>query len=290
MNKDLRIVTNQVFLLGLDELYRTAMKRHESAELLECARNVASTLGVAPADVPIEGYYTESSELTEYFQLVRSLQDQPIDRETELPESEPYSRLVAVTSSPLFGIPTPGDSLLPSGADPLTVALSDTFPNWTIETLTSAAYDIASNSDDFSLVALAALSKDPVALTALRESVVLYAMALAGAAWSEPEYVWEVDLEIENRSKRFVETFNQLFNDSIPLPSSENAEIFWNAYDFSKIMGRCVRIGFDDSVTPVKYYHWAIDRTETYEHKTTDFWDHEIWTTQRYRETHMEHL
>ena len=119
MNKDLRIVTNQVFLLGLDELYRTAMKRHESAELLECARNVASTLGVAPADVPIEGYYTESSELTEYFQLVRSLQDQPIDRETELPESEPYSRLVAVTSCLLYTSPSPRDlstSRMPSSA------------------------------------------------------------------------------------------------------------------------------------------------------------------------------
>ena len=226
MNKDLRIVTNQVFLLGLDELYRTAMKRHESAELLECARTVAATLGVAPADVPIEGYYTESPELTEYFQLVRSLQDQPKDRETELADSEPYSRLVAVTSSPLFGIPTPSGSLLPSGTDPLTVALSDTFPNWTIETLTNAAYDVASDSDDFSLVALAALPKDPVVLTALRESVVLYAMVMGGAAWSEPEYVWDVDLEIENRSKRFVETFNQLFNDSIPIPSSENTEIF----------------------------------------------------------------
>ena len=290
MNKDLRIVTNQVFLLGLDELYRTAMKSHESSELLECARNVASTLSVGPMDVPIEGYYTESPELTEYFQLVRSLQDQPKDRETELADSESYSRLIAVTSSPLFGIRTPSDSLLPSGTDPLTVALSDTFPNWNIETLTNAAYAIATRSDDFSLVALAALSKDPVVLTALRESVVLYAMALAGAAWSEPEYVWEVDLEIEKRSKRFVETFNQLFNKSIPIPSSDNTEIFWNAYDYSKIIGRCVRIGFDDSVTPVKHYHWAVDRTETYEHKTTDFWDHEIWTTQRYREMHMEHL
>ena len=290
MNTDLRIVTDRVFLLGLDDLYRTAMKRHESTELLDCARQVVSQLNVELVDVPIEGYYAESPELTEYFRLVRSLQQQPKDRENELFDSASLFRLVEVTSSPLFGTPEPSDLLLPSGVDPLTVALSETFPNWTIENLTNAAYKAVVDSDDYSLVGLAALSKDAAVLTALRESVVLYAVALAGAAWSEPEYVWEVGTEIEKRSQQFVETFNQLFAESLPFPSSENAAIYWGACNDWKVVGRCVRIGYDDSVSPVRHYHWAINRTDRHEHKAVEFWDDEIWTTQKYSETHMERL
>lgn len=69
------VVNNRVFLLGLDELYRESMKTHERHELLICARETADALSVAPADVPIEGYYTEDEDLTEYFRLVRALQD-----------------------------------------------------------------------------------------------------------------------------------------------------------------------------------------------------------------------
>jgi len=68
------IVDNRVFLLGLDALYRERMKRHESTKLLACARAVTAKLDVRPADVPIEGYYTETRRLTEYFRLVRCLQ------------------------------------------------------------------------------------------------------------------------------------------------------------------------------------------------------------------------
>ena len=45
MRTDRRIVNNRVFLLGLDELYREAIKRHERDELLRSARETA---GCAP--------------------------------------------------------------------------------------------------------------------------------------------------------------------------------------------------------------------------------------------------
>ncbi len=70
-----RVVDDRVFLLGLDKLYRDAMKQHERGELLGCARRVAEALHVTPADVPVEGYYAEDERLTEYFRLVRALQD-----------------------------------------------------------------------------------------------------------------------------------------------------------------------------------------------------------------------
>ena len=129
MSATQQIVTNRIFLLGLDELYREAMKRHEASELLVCARTVALALDVKPIDVPIEGYYTESEELTEYFRLIRSLQLQSSDRATELNGCAELQRLVDVTSSSLFGSsPANSGSLLPAGDDPLTVALANTYP------------------------------------------------------------------------------------------------------------------------------------------------------------------
>src|SRR4051812_37751581 len=108
MKAERRVVNNRVFLLGLDELYRESMKRHERDELLRCARETASVLSVAPADVPIEGYYTEDEGLTEYFRLVRALQRVPKDRESEVMNLVGFKRLLQVTESPIFGPPSNG--------------------------------------------------------------------------------------------------------------------------------------------------------------------------------------
>ncbi len=284
MKTDRRIVNNRVFLLGLDELYREAMKRHERDELLRCARETASSLSVAAADVPIEGYYSEDERLTEYFRLVRTLQQVPKGREPGVASLTGFKRLKQVTQSPIFGPPLSGQFLLAVGEDALSVALKKTFPAWTVGHLTTAAYECAAASPDFSLVALAALARDPVVLTALRESAVLYAMAVGGAAMrSEPEFVWEVDEIIRQRAAQFVETFNGLLGERLPRPAPENAKDYWMASGEWKIVGRCVRIGFDDSVRPVRHYHWAIDRDAEYRPLVTEFWDTEVWTTARYR-------
>ena len=283
MKTDRRVVDNRVFLLGLDELYREAMKRHEREELLQCARETASSLSVGPADVPIEGYYSEDEQLTEYFRLVRGLQGVSKDRESEVANLRSFKRLAQVTQSPIFGPPFVGLSLLSVGRDVLTIALDATFPDWTVEKLTNVAYECAAESSDFSLVALAALSRDAVVLAALRESVVLYAMLGGAGGYREIEYVWEVDEIIQQRAVRFVETFNNLFGENLPRPVSENAKEYWAASSEWKIIGRCVRIGFDESVTPVRQYHWAIDRDAKYRPIVKDFWDTKIWTTAQYR-------
>jgi hypothetical protein len=279
------VVDNRVFLLGLDELYRESMKTHERSELLICARETADALSVAPADVPIEGYYTEDAGLTEYFRLVRALQGLSSDRSSEVTDLKGFQRLRQVTASRIFGKAS-GSGLLPGGKDALTIAMETTFPDWSIATLTQAAYEYALSSDDYSLVALAALSRDPVVLAALRESVVLYAMCMAGCS-AEPvqyEYVWAVDEVIQSRATHFVQEFNQLFNESLPLPIAENAKIFWDAADESKLVGRCVRIGFNDASQPIEHYHWAIDYDESDKLVVKDFWDSELWTTARYRQ------
>ena len=282
------VVDNRVFLLGLDEIYRETMKRHECGELLQCARKISQILSIPPANVPIEGYYYESEELTEYFRLLRALQEVPKSRESELHAEPAFRRLRQITESNIFGTPVEDNHLLSVSRDALAKALIDCRPDdWTIESLTSQAYHQAQASDEISLVALAALSRDAVVLTALVESVVIYReWILLGAKRAETiriEYVWEVDEIIEKRAQKFVSTFNELFNESIPAPGPRNAERFWAASDQSKIVGRCVRIGVNPLGTPREYYHWAIDLDAGKQLTVKDFWDSKVWTTERYR-------
>ena len=177
------VVDNRVFLLGLDGLYRHAMKRHERTELLICARRVAATLRVTLANVPVEGYYSEEEELTEYFCIMRALQQVEGSRASEVARMKEFERLRNVTSAPLYGRPVDEGKLLPVGRDALSQALLETFPEWTVARLTVAAYEIAQKTDDISLVGLAARIRDPVVLAAVRESVVLYAEAMLKAGY-----------------------------------------------------------------------------------------------------------
>src|ERR1044071_2014919 len=114
-----RIVDNRTFLLGLDKLYRDAIKPHEQGELLKCARQVAAVLHIPPKDVPVEGYYAEDQRLTEYFCLMRALQavnQACTPAVASLPE---FQRLLAVASAPLYGKPLNTGMLLPAGLDAL---------------------------------------------------------------------------------------------------------------------------------------------------------------------------
>ena len=286
---EVHVVDNRVFLLGLDELYRRAMKRVETLELLPCAREVALTLHVAPATGPVEGYYAEDQRLTEYFQLMRALQDQPNGRAAEVEKLRAYERLYDVTSSPLFGRPREEDMLLPSGQDALTEALEKTpRSELSIPGVTARAEQVARTRDDYSLVGLAARTQDAVVLTALRESVVLYARVAAylgiGQEMPRQVYEWRVDPELAKQANRFIQAFNKLCPTDRPLPeaAAQNAAHFWGACDVMRIVGRCVRIGYDDTVSPVSYYHWALKRPGD-QLEVEEFWAPEIWTTERYR-------
>ena len=278
---DRRVVDNRVFLLGLDKLFREAMKGHEVGELLPCARRIAQALGVPPADVPVEGYYGESPELTEYFLLVRALQEVRESLKSGVASLPEFSRLLEVVSSPIFGEPISEGMLLPKGNDPLSQALEATKPNWSMESLVPLAGTFAEDRDNFSLVGLAARSRDAVVLTATRESVVLYARVVVGSARRRPRYSWEVDKDLSQAAARFVETFNRLFGDRLPAPKKRHAETYWHACKDNEILGRCVRIGVDDSKRPVIHYHWAIYREV--ELRVHEFRHPEIWTTARYR-------
>lgn len=278
------VVDDRAFLLGLDELYRFAMKRHERGELLACARRVAAALKTQPANVPIEGYYTEDADLTAYFQLMRALQAESADCAPQVEPLPEFQRLVAVTSSPIYGRPIADGLLLPRGRDPLSAALGQASPReWTVHGLMRAASVLAKESDDYSLVGLACRAEDSVAVAAQRESVVLYAEILIGSALSRtrPRYVWRVNPELAAAGQRFIDGFNELFGKELPPATEQYARIYAGSAASSRIEGRCVRLGQTDDVPPA-YYHWAVTRVDE-ELIVDEFWAAEIWTTDRYR-------
>jgi hypothetical protein len=279
-----KIVDNRVLLLGLDELYREAMKRCESGELLRCAQVVAKRAGVQPANVPIEGYYGEEPELTEYFRLMRGLQSYRAGAGADVDSLTEFRRLYEVCTSPIFGEAQDEGMLLPVGRDSLSRALRES-SEWTIPNLVEAACRFARETDDISLVGLAARARDEVVLAAVRESTVLYAEWVPGAAMNPPvpKYIWKVDEEIERAARKFVDTFNGLVGAKLPMPRADAAKAYWLASRENGIGGRCVRIGSDPTTDPVRHYHWAIRYDRFGKLGVEEFWSEEIWTTDRYR-------
>lgn len=282
--REQRVVDNRVFLVGLDQLYRTAIKWHERLELFDCARKVVDKLGIEPANVPIEGYYANDPQLAAYFRMMRALQQVDERRTPEVERLPEFQRLRDVCSAPLYGLPHQLGRLLPAGRDALSQALIDTWPDWSVERLTEAAHTIAEKTDDFSLVGLAAYVRDPVVLAGLRESVVLYAHQILGMGeLEEPqEYVWNVDPELAEQASRFIRQYNQLFGEELPSAEPSHAERYWDAADDNELYGRCVKLGSNDAVTPMLHYHWAIYGPKVL--AVQEFWHADVWTTERYRE------
>jgi hypothetical protein len=283
-----RVVDDRVFLLGLDALYRSAIKRHERTELLVCAQRVAVVLKIVPADAPIEGYYAEHPDLIGYFRLVRALQNVPLARQSEVEALPEFRRLLAVTSSPIFGPPFRA-YLLPKGNDPLSQALeagkTELMTAWTVAGLTAAAKTIARQTDDYSLVGLAARLEDPVVLAALRESVVLYARDITGSIVpARLTFVWRVTPDLCAAAQRFVDAFNTLFGRELPPPTAQFANVYGSAFEESEIIGRCVRLGQATHSGP--FYHWAVVKGPGEQLVVHEFWDDEVWTTTRFRGRH----
>jgi hypothetical protein len=289
MNVIKPVVDNRVVLLGLDKLYRDAMKRHERGELLICARAVAAALRIPAKNVVVEGYYGEDPDLTEYFRLQRGLQDVESSRTPEVSGLPEYRRLLEVASAPIYGRPRKSNKLLPVGRDSLSQALLDTRPSWTVDSLTALAAALAVDTDDISLVGLAARIEEPVVLAALRESVVLYAELIALGIPPTREYAWEVDQDLAKQATRFVDVFNALFDEALPQPSPPNADSYWHAHKDNQVLGRCVRLGYDDTQQPIRHYHWGICLLLPEGLAVQEFWHPDVWTTERYRAALGEH-
>ena len=283
-----RVVDNRVLLLGIDGMYRDAMKRFETDRLLHCADVVAGRLKLTEANVPVEGYYFETPQLRKYFRLMRALQEVEDADATEIKTLPEFRLLYEIADSPLYGRPqrVRGDCLmlLPTGRDSLAQALLEAQPeSWDVRAIVDAAHRAALEYDDISLVGLAARANDPVALAALRESVVLYAelVTVIGGDEDPPEYVWRVDEDLERAANRFIEIFNKFIPNAIRTAKPDNAGWFYHAYEENEILGRCARIA--TRMDNGEHYHWAVRLGSSRLPEVDDFWSAEVWTTERYQ-------
>ena len=278
-----RTVDDRTFMLGLDRLYREAMKRHERAELREAAGRLLAVLAVAPSSGPVEGYYVENAELTTYFRAMRALQDVDADRIPDVKGNTDYERLVQLTSSPMYGRAKWADKILPRGRDPLTVALLEP-EEPELGRLVTRAAAIADELDDISLVGMGARLRDAVLLTALRESVVLYAEVGFRGLPVRNEFVWKVSDSVSTLARRFIAEYERLFpgdaGSALPPPVAGSAEAYWSAAERNDVIGRCVYVAYDPRRT-APYYHlavrWGKDGPDV-----EAFWAREIWTTAAY--------
>ena len=285
---EIHIVDDDTFLLGLDDFFREGMKQAESAELLACAESIASDLNLSPKNVPTEGYYHETPELTRYFQLMRVIQSEGQYREPEISDQESWQRLQQIARSTIFGLYDENqlrnegnESLLPRRVDAVGEALLALAPEWQLVEVLEKARELTP-AEDFSLVGLACRFGSPHVVAALRETVALYALMVGGSANLEPpEYRWEVSPELERLANRFIQTVSLDVGFEIPAASPANAQQYFHRGISADILGRCIAVGFNDAEKPIKYYHWAI-RSLDGKYDVEEFWDTEMWTTERY--------
>ncbi|PHS19001.1 MAG: hypothetical protein COA78_01155 [Blastopirellula sp.] len=279
---NIKIVDDDTFLLALDVFFREGMKQIESSELLVCAESISRELSLDPSTCPIEGYYHETPELSQYFRLMRSIQEVEKNREREISDTRSFERLKQVSSSSIFGICDDRDDLLlPRRRDVVAYALLDLAPEWKLQEVLERARDVSS-PDDYSLVGMACRFGSPYVVAALRETVALYAAMMPGCAW-EIEYRWEVSSELETLANQFIEAASIDIGFEIPKANSENAPHYFEKGTGSDILGRCIAIGYNDAESPQLYYHWAI-RLILADGKpdVEEFWDEQLWTTERY--------
>lgn len=276
------IVDNRTFLIGLDYLFRKNQKRFETETLLPIVEGVNNDLNLEIKNFPVEGYYNETEELKRYFTIIRNLQGVEIDKEVEIRDINGFNRLLSYVGSKIFGEGI-REKLLPRCIDSLGKAIGETYPNWNILNITETANKIFLGTRDYSLVGLACYIKDEVAITALRESVVLYSGVILGASMMiKKSYKWSVDKELQDRANKFIQEFNLLTGLNLPLALPENARVYYEACDDNNILYRCVNIGKDE--TGLRFYHWAIEKGHDNNFYVKDFWDDHLWTTEEYRQ------
>lgn len=263
------------FVIGLDELFRESMKAFEVNTLLPLARRVHEKVGGGIPDVPIEGYYTESAELREYFCTVRKLQNTEVEK-VPAEASADLARLSRVLSSRAFGRRRGTTVALPLLTNPLTEALLRV-PEWTIDSLMTASKGALLDTD-VCLVSVAIETGDPVCVCATRETLALELLLAAGTT---PQARWDVSPAVAERAQKFIDTLQADTNIALPAAVAENASSYWAAAQSAEINGRCIAIG-QAEIGSQPYYHWRIEGFGA-SAKVVDFWADHIVTTAEIR-------
>ncbi len=279
------VVDDRVFVLGLNELFRAEKQEYETAVLLPHAERLVAALRLPLLDVPVEGYYYQSEDLRRYFLLIRTLQNAEKQPMPDAAAETALERLRAVYSSPAMGRPCPDLlSLLPRTGSPLGDAMESLgdAASWNVERISRRAAECVTE-DDANLVAVAAVTGDPVLLCATRETMALE-MALPRCAVERPAYEWAVSPPVAAVARRFIAALERDTGITLPPAMESSAEIYWNWAQHSHLDGRCIAIGeiFGD------HYHWYIAH-DGEKWTVVDFWSKHLWTTEGMIHTPHEH-
>ena len=286
------IVGDFELILGLDSFYRNKMKKYEE-KLLPLIREILNKLNKSPEKFLVEGYYYETEKLTEYFNCIKTLKQVPIIHQKKIKKLPGYKKIIQLYCSGLYGEYKFDKNILPTVKDAIYYTL-ETLPvnKWNKDNILDTAYEIIKDTNNYSIINLGIILKNPVIITALRESVVLYSEFICTGA-PPPiiyihKYIWNVSKNIENMANIIIEIFNGICPYKIPEAIESNAELYYYEYTENKIDSRCVRIGFDDLSN--KNYHWAIKNIKNManKYKFIDFWDSELWTTEKLKNDYLQ--
>jgi hypothetical protein len=262
------------FVIALTEFFRDRFRIYETDTLLPLARDVAKRLGIRPLDVPVEGYYAETEELSEYFRLVRGFQQEKIER-CSVPQS--LRELRAVFLSGFMGRVCSEDnqSLLPRLSNALNAAL-ERVSRWNVVTVTRSSKESVLREDE-DLIAVAAATGHPVPLCNARETMVLATALISEQEDDYPKTIWRVSSQVESLGAAFVRKLAAVTDIRLPEPQAAFASVYASRLQSLSLDGRCVCLGFQYS-TERGFYHWYIDES-TEQSSVIDFWSTSIWTT-----------
>jgi hypothetical protein len=280
------IVGDFELILALDAFYRHRMQKYETEDLLPLVIEIFQKLGISPDKFPIEGYYYESEKLESYFNYIKTFQQVSIKHKEDLQNMLGYKKLTELYCSGLYGKYEYKDNILPQVKDPVYYAMESlSTEKWNVKNILDMAYTIINDIGNTTIIGLGILLKNPVIVTALRESVVLFPEFYTAG---DPDftikyinkYIWNVSKEIEKLANTIIEIFNGICPYKIPNATEINAELYYKEFTSNPIDIRCVRIGYDN--LSGQNYHWAIKNQEylTSNYKFMEFWDEKLWTTE----------
>jgi hypothetical protein len=262
------------------------MKKYETKYLLPLVIELFKKLAITQKEYPIEGYYYESEELKNYFNYIKTFQQVSIKYKKDIQNMLGYKKLTELYCSGLYGKYEYKNNILPQIKDPIYYALESlSVENWNVKNIINEAFTIINDIGNTTIIGLGIALKNPVIVTALRESVVLYPDFYCTGVPDFTikyinKYIWNVSKEIENLANTIIETFNGICKYKIPKAIEKNAKIYFEEFSSNPINLRCVRIGYDDFSG--KNYHWAIKNQKylTSNYKFIEFWDKNLWTTE----------
>jgi len=277
------------FIIGLDGFYRKNMMKYESKKLLPLLNKMVNKLNINLKNVVIEGYYYETEELKKYFTIVQNLKNIEIEKIEIFKKHEGYNKLIELFCSGLYGEYLYEKNIIPIVNDNLNKTLIKINKiQYNYKNILDYAYEEIKDKEILTLVEMGILTKNPIIVTALRESVALYVEPVMLGIFEPPKnkYIWNVNKNIEKAGNKIIEMFNNICPYKIPVGIKENAELFYDEFIENNICYRCIKIVTDENGLN---YHWAIigdEYNKKYEFK--EFWDKKLWSTEEFKKNYKK--